>query len=122
MQLPDFADAVCLGQEFEKLRAVVQYCGFSGKSCQMHIASEGNGWMTKNFLWAAFDFPFNKLGVRVILATIAGNNNKSLKLSRHLGFQEIATIADAHNEGDLVILEMRPQHCKWLQLRENLGA
>jgi hypothetical protein len=88
----------------------------------MHIASEGNGWMTKNFLWAAFDFPFNKLGVRVILATIAGNNNKSLRLSRHLGFQEIATIADAHDEGDLVILEMRPQHCKWLQLRENLGA
>lgn len=121
-KLPDFADAVCLGQKFEDVRAVVQYCGFNGKSCLMHIVSEGNGWMTKNFLWAAFDFPFNKLGVKVIIATIARTNKRSLRLSRHLGFQEVATIADAHDEGDLVILEMRPQHCKWLQIRNTLGV
>ena len=116
-KLPDFADAVCLGQKFEDVRAVVQYCGFNGKSCLMHIVSEGNGWMTKNFLWAAFDFPFNKLGVSVILATVSSNNKEALQLDRHLGFVDKAYIEDAHEDGDLVILAMRREDCRWLDIK-----
>lgn len=80
----------------------------------MHIASEGQYWMTKGFLKAAFEFPFKNMGLKVILATVSAKNEKSLRLSRHLGFQEVATIADAHNDGDLVILKMRSEDCKWI--------
>lgn len=108
-------DGTCIGNELNgKLRAVVVYCGFSGQSCVIHIASEGHHWMTKGFLKIAFEYPFKILKLKVILATIAGNNEKSLRLSRHLGFQEVATIADAHNDGDLVILKMRFEDCKWI--------
>ena len=114
--------AFCIGNVVNgKLKAVVVYCGFSGKSCQIHIASQGSHWMTKSFLFAAFDYPFNKLGLKVILATISGKNKKSLRLSRHLGFQEIATIPDAHDDGDLVIFGMRPESCTWLGMK-NLGV
>ena len=108
-------DGPAIGNELNgRLRAVVLYCGFSGKSCVMHIASEGQHWMTKGFLKAAFEFPFKNMGLKVILATVSATNEKSLRLSRHLGFQEVATIADAHNDGDLVILKMRSEDCKWI--------
>ena len=96
-----------------ELRAVVLYCGFVGKSCQIHIASTGSHWATRDFLRATFDYPFNKLGLKVILGTVAGNNEKALKLDRHLGFKEVAMIPDAHEQGDLVIFEMRPEFCRW---------
>ena len=113
--LGDQIDGICIGNELSgKLKAVVVYCGFSGKSCVIHIASEGQHWMTKGFLRMAFEYPFKNLGLKVILATICANNEKSLRLSRHLGFQEVATIADAHNDGDLVILKMRSEDCKWI--------
>jgi RimJ/RimL family protein N-acetyltransferase len=68
-----------------------------------------------------FDYPFNILNLKVIIATIAGNNEKSLILSRHLGFKEIANIADAHIDGDLVIMIMKRENCKWLQLNADLN-
>jgi len=35
-------DGICIGNELSgKLRAVVVYCGFCGKSCVIHVGSEG---------------------------------------------------------------------------------
>ena len=108
-------ETVCIGQEIDgNLVAVVGYCSFMPKACQMHIAAVDEvNWMSRDLLWAAFDYPFNKLGVSVILGQVCGSNESALKLNRHLGFKDVATIPDAHNDGDLVILEMRPEYCKW---------
>jgi len=113
MPTPD--DAHYLGQVINnEIRAVVVYCGFYGKSCMIHVGSEGDHWLTKSFLRAVFDYPFNKLKLKVIIGTVAGSNEKALKLDRHLGFKDVAFIPDAHDDGDLVILEMRPSFCRWL--------
>lgn len=115
----------CIGQLVDgELKAVSSYSGFRGSSCNFSLAGKGN-YMSKDFLWAMFDYPFNKLGLKVIIATISGKNDKSLKLSRHLGFTEVANIADAHEDGDLVIMVMRRENCKWLQINaplKRLGA
>jgi len=118
-KLPE--NTTCIGQEKDgNLVAVVGYCGFHSKSCVCHIASVGKNWMSKDFLWAIFDYPFNKLGVSVILATVSSNNEDSLKLSRHLGFVDKAYIEDAHQDGDLVILAMRRENCRWLDIQAPL--
>lgn len=113
-KMPTPPDAHYIGQVLnDEIRAVVVYCGFFGKSCVGHISAEGQHWGTRDFLRKAFDYPFNTLKLKVIIGTVAGNNKKSLKLNRHLGFKDVAIIPDAHNDGDLVILEMRPEFCKW---------
>jgi len=113
-QIPTPPDAHYLGQVLDgQIRAVVVYCGFFGKSCMIHVGAEGQHWMTKDFLKETFNYPFNKLKLKVIIGTVAGSNTKALKLDRHLGFKDVATIPDAHDDGDLVILEMRPEYCKW---------
>ena len=107
-------DAHYLGQVLDgQIRAVVVYCGFYGKSCMIHVGSVGQHWMTKQFLKEVFNYPFNSLKLKVIIGTVAGSNKKALKLNRHLGFKDVAIIPDAHKDGDLVILEMRPEYCKW---------
>jgi hypothetical protein len=111
---------MCIGQEIDgELKAVSSYSNFQGKSCNFSLAGEGN-FMNKDYLWAMFDYPFNILKLKVIIATIAGNNEKSLKLSRHLGFKEIANIADAHKDGNLIIMVMKREDCKWLHLNAEL--
>jgi RimJ/RimL family protein N-acetyltransferase len=113
-QIPTSDDAHYLGQVLDgQIRAVVVYCGFFGKSCMIHVGAEGQHWMTKDYLKEVFNYPFNKLKLKVIIGTVAGSNEKALKLDRHLGFRDVATIPDAHEDGDLVILEMRPEYCKW---------
>ena len=113
-KMPTSPDAHYLGQVLDgQIRAVVVYCGFFGKSCMIHVGSEGQHWATKDFLKKVFDYPFNTLKLKVIIGTVAGSNTKALRLDRHLGFKDVAFIPDAHNDGDLVILEMRPEYCKW---------
>lgn len=111
------ADAVCLGQVINgELRAVAVFCEFQGNMCTFHLCGTGSHWMSKEFLWAMFDYPFEKLGLKVILAIIAGSNEKSLRLGRKLGFKELGRIPEALDDGGLVIFTMRPTDCRWLTL------
>jgi hypothetical protein len=119
MNHPLPTETVCIGQEIDgNLVAVVGFCGFMPKACQMHIASVDEvNWMSRDLLWASFDYPFNKLGVSVILGQINADNESALRLNRHLGFKVVAEIADAHMDGDLVIMAMRREDCRFLDIK-----
>ena len=114
-------NATFIGQEKDgNLVAVVAFCGFLPNACHMHIGSVGEHWMSKDLLWACFDYPFNKLEKKVILATLDASNEEAVRLNRHLGFQDKVIIEDAHENGDLMIMTMRREDCKWLNLNAPL--
>ena len=113
--------ATFIGQEIDgEVKAVVAFDNILDKSCEMHTAAIVPNWISKNLLWACFDYPFNILKVKVILATVAATNTEALKLDRHLGFVDKAYIEDAHIDGDLVILAMRRENCRWLDIKCSL--
>ena len=115
-------ETMCIGQEKDgQLIAVVGYNNFTEKLCQIHVASTDVYWLNKDLLFAIFDYPFNKVGVKVILAPICKDNHKSLNLCRKLGFEKVAEIPYAHKDGDLVIMSMKRNQCKWLQQGESNG-
>ena len=114
-------EAQFIGQlKDDRIVAVIAYCNFVANSCAMHIGSVGDNWMSRDLLWAAFDYPFNKLEKKVILATLAADNEEAVRLNRHLGFQEKCVIEDAHEDGDLMIMSMKREDCKWLNLNAPL--
>jgi RimJ/RimL family protein N-acetyltransferase len=113
--------ATFIGQEIDgEVKAVVAFDNILDRSCQMHTAAIVPNWISKDLLWACFDYPFNILKVKVILASVASTNEEALKLDRHLGFKDKAYIEDAHIDGDLVILAMRREDCRWLGIKTTL--
>ena len=111
-----------IGQEKDgNLVAVIGFTSFIANACAMHIASVGENWMSRDLLWACFDYPFNKLEKKVILATLDASNEEAVKLNRHLGFKKEVVIKDAHETGDLMIMTMRKEDCKWLRIRTSLN-
>ena len=114
-------EAQFIGQEKDgQLVAVVAFTNFVTNACAMHIGSVGDNWMSRDLLWACFDYPFIKLEKKVILATLEASNFEALRLNRHLGFQVDAVIKDAHENGDLMIMSMRKEDCKWLAIKSSL--
>ena len=112
----------CIGQLKDgNLVAVAGYTNFMPKACEIHIGSVGEHWANKDFIWAVFDYPFNKLGLSVILGQICADNTEALKLNRHLGFKVVAEIPDAHMSGDLVIMAMKKEECRFLNIRCSLN-
>ena len=113
--------ATFIGQEIDgEVKAVVAFDNILDNSCQMHTAAIVPNWISKDLLWACFDYPFNILKVKVILASVASTNEEALRLDRHLGFVDKAYIEDAHIDGDLVILAMRRENCRWLDIKTAL--
>lgn len=115
-------ETMCIGQEKDgELIAVVGYNNVTTNSCQIHVASTDVYWLNKDLLFAIFDYPFNKLKVKVILAPICKENVKSLNLCRKLGFEQVGEIPYGHSNGDLIVVAMKRNQCKWLQQGEGNG-
>jgi len=112
-------ETMCIGQQKDgELIAVVGYNNFTESLCQIHVASTDKYWLNKDLLFAIFDYPFNKAKVKVILAPICKDNFKSLNLCRKLGFKQVADIPYGHPNGDLIVVAMKRNQCKWLQQGE----
>jgi hypothetical protein len=100
----------------------VIYDGYTGGCIFMHQAGFSRRWLTGNMLWIVFDYPFNQLGVRKVAGTINANNKELLDFNRKLGFKEEARIKDAYPDGDMLVLTMSREECRWLKLKPKFPA
>jgi RimJ/RimL family protein N-acetyltransferase len=94
--------------------AVVGFDGWNGSACEMHIAGEGSRWMSRELLFAAFDYPFNIGKCQIVLGRVPSGNTSAVRLNLHLGFKIEHTIRGAHPDGALHIMSMRREECRWL--------
>lgn len=109
-------------EEDGELRAGVLYDQFNGRSICMHVASDGSRkWMTREYLWVCFDYPFHQLGVNRIIGLVDSTNEQALRFDLALGFKVECEIEDAGKTGSLVILSMSKDSCRWLRIGERHG-
>ena len=92
------------------------YENFNGASVHMHVAAEkGRLWTVPDFLWYIFHYPFVEMGVNKVIALVATTNPPSEKLCRHLGFVEECRVKDACPGGDVLVLTMTREQCRFLE-------
>jgi hypothetical protein len=97
------------------IRGMVAYDVWCENSVQAHVAVDTPAaW--RALLPAIFFYPFVEADKGVLLCVVRGQNTKSLRVCAHLGFQVKAQVKDGFALGDdLVLLEMRREHCRWLK-------
>lgn len=80
----------------------------------MHVAGIGN-WITRELLFAAFDYPFTQCDIEHIIGPVAANNHRALRFNKHLGFEVLHRLRDGFEHGvDLVVMRMARHQCRWL--------
>lgn len=105
-----------------KLIAGVVFEDHNGPNVMMHVAAKpGARWMTRDYLWICFDYPFNQLGCRRITGLVPSSKPSVLDFDKHLGFEYEATLEGAHPDGDLIVLKMTREKCRWLKLNRSLS-
>jgi hypothetical protein len=104
----------------DRIIAGVVYDGFLGGCCQMHQAIEGR--MSRDFVHAAFHYPFVQMGLNCVLGIVAESNTAALKMDRHLGFKTLCRIKHGGRGGeDVLLMEMRREDCRFLGGRYGQG-
>ena len=94
----------------------VIYTNFTHRTVQMHMAGFAPAWPTPQFMWAIYDFPFNYLKVEKVIGTVPSTNERALKIDYKMGFKHLVTIPGIVQGGDMVILAMSKDECKYLNL------
>lgn len=106
-----------------RLLGGVIYQGYTGASIEMHVAGFWPQWLNKSMLFVVFGYPFYQLGCLKVIGRVNENNKRALEFDLKLGFNEEARIRDVYPEGDLLILSMRRDECRWLNLTpKHLGV
>lgn len=109
-----------INKETNQIEWVVGYTGFIGKTCQMHVVNLGTRRVPRKLLWAAFDYPFNQVGLKTIFGIVNSNNERAMQFDRHLGFKEAMRFDGLHEGGgDMVILRMNKDDCRWIKEKAN---
>ena len=107
--------AIGLEQNGELIAGVV-YNMFTGSSICMHVAAiPGKRWMTREFLWRAFAYPFIQLGCNRVTGLVRVDNFAAQRFDEHLGFKREGLMRRACTDGtDMILYGMLREECRWL--------
>ena len=100
-----------------ELVAGVLYEHYTGSSLEMHVAGTGGRWATRRFLREVFHYPFVQLGCKIVYGRVPSWRPEALRLDLGLGFKIDHILKDATPTGDMYVISMRPQDCKFLEVR-----
>ena len=100
-----------------KLQMVVGLGGFMGSVCNIHVAmAPGFHFTPKIMLERVFQHAFEEFKVKKLIGIVNSLNEKAMKYDLHLGFVEEHRIVGMHDDGgDIVILSMTPEQCRYLK-------
>lgn len=109
---------VCIARiEGGELRGGVIYQRFNGVSAVIHVVGAHRYWMNRDLIWVTFHYPFVQLKLKKLIGLVDSTNQPALDFNDRMGFTEEARIKDAVAFGDLLLMSMTKEQCRWLNIR-----
>lgn len=101
-----------------KLIAGVVYEGYNPHNIWMHVAAEPGGrWLTRQYLYACFAYPFVQLKVDKVRGYVNASNTDARRFDEHLGFRPEAVLSGAAPDGgDVILYVMEKKDCRYVSL------
>lgn len=94
---------------------VVLYSHWLESGCEMVISSSSPRWATKEFMFAAFAYPFIQMKKRRVTFIVEDNNLKSLKLCHKLGATVEGKVRQWFGKNDGVVFGLLKDECKYIR-------
>lgn len=117
----NFGSATAIGLEEDGiLIAGVVYNMYTEASICMHVAAEpGKRWMTRDFLFRAFAYPFLQLKCNRVTGLVRIDNIEARRFDEHLGFVQEGVIRKGATDGtDMILYGMLKEECRWLGVKK----
>jgi hypothetical protein len=99
----------------------VLFTNWMGGSVQMHHTLIGGYGGIRPIVWLAFNYAFEQLKVKKVIAILPESNYKARNFALHVGFRieyltdDIFSYSDAPN--GMYFMSMRREDCKWLTMK-----
>lgn len=96
--------------------AAALYVEFNGTNVFVHLAGKpGRRWLTRDFLYWGFHYPFEQLKCKRITSWVEADNADSRRFCEHIGWKHEATLKGIGRNGvDVLIYAMFREDCKYV--------
>ncbi len=107
---------VGIGIEKEgKLIGGIVFHEFNGANVYIHVASDHpKRWVTREWLHVIFSYAFDQMKAKRITGIVPESNKVAYDFDLSVGFEVEATLKDAHPKGDMKVIRMTRDKCKWI--------
>lgn len=103
-------------QRDETTVAAVAYEGINAHHCWMHMAVERAEAITRDFVRAAFAYPFLICKVERVRGYVEASNTAARSINERLGFRaDVVLEGAAKDGGDVIVYAMRRGECRFLE-------
>jgi RimJ/RimL family protein N-acetyltransferase len=112
--------AIGIGLEEDgELIAGVVFSMYTKASICMHVAAiPGKRWMTKEYLWRVFAYPFIQLNCNRVTGFVREDNLVAQKFDEHIGFKREGLIRKGAVDGtNFILYGMLKEECRWLGVK-----
>jgi hypothetical protein len=89
--------------------------GYFGASMTIHMAGADKRWFSRGLAAVTFDYAFNQLECRKLLAPVKSTDHDTIEMDLRAGWVVDVIIKDVLPDGDMVILSMTKDQCPWLK-------
>ena len=89
----------------------------NGSNATCHIAIEKKNRMIIPMFMAVSDYAFNVCGLNRLTGMVPVDEPAIIEFDKHLGFEEEFVMKDAAPGGDMQVLVLWPDKCRWLPRR-----
>mgnify|MGYP000250560160 CR=1 FL=1 len=111
-RVEDTCGMVAVDEDTGEIKGAVVFDNFTHNSAQVSIATATPMVMRYGFLEEACDMLFEHFGKDYMYSFVRDDNDKALKLNKHLGFKEKTRMKDAYRPGvDYIIMELHKDNC-----------
>lgn len=101
--------------KMEDIGVAISWDNFIGRCCVISAVIQDKTCFTRAVIREAFRYPFQMAGLKAVLAMVDSRNIESFNLCTRLGFQVVHTVPDGGVEGDLIIMRMLKEECRWIR-------
>lgn len=101
-------------QQGERLLVVTGYDNYTGHSVEMFVAGWSKHWPSKNYLKAAFHYPFNTLKCRRVTGLCDASDPVAIAMHEKVGFKREGLIREGLGDSDIIIFGMLKSECRWI--------
>lgn len=93
------------------------FTNYTHASITAHMAGFDPTWINRPLLWCVFNYVFDQLHVKKLFGQVPASNERALALDLKLGFRIEHRVKDVYEDGDMLVLAMYRDDCKWLRLK-----
>tara|TARA_R110002020_G_scaffold230092_5_gene440880 strand:+ start:4756 stop:5190 length:435 start_codon:yes stop_codon:yes gene_type:complete len=114
--MEDTVGIVAMDEDTHEILAMCIMDSWTKTSVQVHQVIENPMVLRHGFFEEISHFVFVTSWRRVMVGLVPANNEKAIKLNKHIGFSEVARIRNGYDTDiDYIIMEMRDEDCQFLK-------